>query len=163
MKAIVNVGMGETRVTNSVATCLVAPGLGSCIGVTLYDPLIKVGGMVHVVLSDSSAVNKEILLAGKYADIAIPDVLQKMYKLGAKKQNLVVKIAGGSQMFNLEKGANILNVGMRNTIAVKVALSKEGISLKSSDTGGNRGRTLKLDIATGVVTVRIIGQLEQEI
>lgn len=163
MKAIINVGMGETRVTNSAATNLVAPGLGSCIGVTLFDPIVKVGGMVHVVLSDSSSVTKEITLFGKYADIAIPDILNKMYQLGAKKQNLIIKMAGGSQMFNLEKGANILNIGMRNTIAVKLAFSKECLNIKASDTGGNKGRTLKLDVATGIVTVRIIGQLEQEI
>ena len=163
IKAIVNVGMGEIQVTNSAGTSLVAPGLGSCIGLTIYDPMAKVGGMVHVVLPDSTNVTKEITLLGKYADKAVPEILAKLYKLGAKKQNMVLKMAGGSQMFNLEKGYNILNVGMRNTIAVKAALSKEGLTVKAADTGGNKGRTLKLDVATGIVSVRIIGQLEQEI
>lgn len=163
IKAIVNVGMGEIHVSNSAGTSLVAPGLGSCIGLTIYDPIAKVGGMAHIVLPDSSTITKPITLPGKYADKAIPEILGKMYKLGAKKQNFVVKIAGGSQMFNLEKGANILNVGMRNIIAVKAALNKENLIIKASDTGGNKGRTLKLDVATGSVFMRLIGQQEQEI
>ena len=160
---IINVGMGEIQVSKSQGTYLAAPGLGSCIGVTVYDPKVKVAGMVHVVLPDSSNSNKEITSPGKYADTAIPELLDKVTKLGAIKSNLIVKISGGAQMFNLEKGGNILNIGMRNNIAVKAALSKEGLILKAADVGGNKGRTVKLEVSTGRVSVRIIGQQEIEL
>lgn len=158
----INVGMSEIQTSKLPGVILSAPGLGSCIGLTMYDTAIKAAGMVHIVLPDSS-INENPVISGKYADKAIPELLNRMSQLGAKKQNLVVKIAGGAQMFNLDKGGNILNIGIRNVIAVKAALNKEGLVLTGSDTGGNKGRTLKLNVATGVVTVRIIGQQELEI
>lgn len=160
---IINVGMGELQVSKHNGTSLVAPGLGSCIGLIMYDPKAKVAGMVHVVLPDSANAGVSNSLPGKYADTAVPELIEKMIKQGASKSNLWVKIAGGAQMFNLEKGGNVLNIGVRNTIAVKAALNKENLSLKSSDTGGNKGRTLKIEIATGKVYVRSIGQQEIEL
>jgi len=156
---VLNVGMGELQVSKMPGVSLVSPGLGSCIGLIMYDPLYKIGGMVHIVLPDSSVCTKQAL-PGKYADTAVPELLKKMSELGAKKHNLIVKIAGGAQMFNLEKGCNILNIGMRNVIAVKAALSKESININAADTGGNKGRTVKLDVATGVVLIKAIGQQE---
>jgi chemotaxis protein CheD len=160
---IINVGMGELQVTKHTGTALVAPGLGSCIGLIMYDSKAKVAGMVHVVLPDSANAGVNGSLPGKYADSAIPELLNNMVKVGASKSNIVVKIAGGAQMFNLEKGGNILNIGIRNTIAVKAALNKENLSIKASDTGGNKGRTFKIEIATGKVYVRSIGQQEVEL
>lgn len=159
---IINVGMSEIQVSKSPGTTLVAPGLGSCIGLTMYDPINKVAGMVHVVLPDST-ITKTPPLPGKYADIAIPKILEQMVQAGAKKEKLIVKIAGGAQMFNLQQGGNILNIGVRNAIAVKAALSKEGLILSTADTGGNKGRTLKLDVSTGKVFVKVIGQQEIEL
>lgn len=159
----INVGMGEIQVSKADGTVLVAPGLGSCIGVLMYDPRTKASGMAHVVLPDSTASNKPLSLPGKYADTAIPELLAQVTKLGASKTNLIVKIAGGAQMFNLEKNGNVLNIGMRNAIAVKAALAKEGFSIRAADTGGNKGRTVKLDIATGKVLVKVIGLHEVEL
>ncbi|EKE03105.1 MAG: CheD, stimulates methylation of MCP protein [uncultured bacterium] len=157
-----NVRMGEIKVSKSPGAKLMAPGLGSCIGLTMYDPVVKAAGLAHVVLPDSSCNNKPNTLPGKYADIAVPNLLEQMRQLGAKKENIITKIAGGSQMFSFEKGSNILNIGMRNTIAVKAALSKEGLHISSSNTGGNKGRTLQIDVLTGNVYVKIIGQQEVE-
>ena len=159
----INVGMGEIQVSKTPGTLLTAPGLGSCIGVIMYDPKFKIAGMVHVVLPDSTNSTKELTAPGKYADTAIPELLNNIIKLGAVKSNLVIKISGGAQMFNLEKGGNILNIGMRNNIAVKAALNKEGLNLKAADVGGNKGRTVKLEVSTGRVSVRIIGQEEIEL
>mgnify|MGYP001306451464 CR=1 FL=1 len=156
----INVGMGEIKLSKTPGTYLVAPGLGSCIGLIMYDPKISLAGMVHVVLPDSSATTKEIYSQGKYADLAIPELLKRMINEGANKNNLVVTMAGGAQMFTLEKGSNVLNIGMRNAVAVKAALNKEGLKISASDTGGNKGRTLKIEVSTGIVYVKSIGQAE---
>lgn len=160
---ILNVGMGEIQVSNNPVDIITAPGLGSCIGLSIYDPVAKIAGMAHIVLPDSnnsSTISLKTSLPGKFADTAVPEVLNQMYKLGAKKQNLIIKISGGAQMFNFEKGGNVLNIGMRNAIAVKSHIAKEGLTIKTTDTGGNKGRTVKIEVKTGTVCVKIIGQQE---
>lgn len=162
MSNFINIGMSQIEVASKPGTILVAPSLGSCIGLALFDPVSKIAGMVHIVLPDSTKITKETEMPGKYADTAIPEILQKMFAMGAKKNKLIIKIAGGAQMFNLQKNANVLNIGFRNTIAVKSALAKEHLEILKSDTGGNKGRTFKLDLDKGLFTVKIIGQNEIE-
>ncbi len=159
---VINIGMGEIYITDNASTVLVAPGLGSCIGLTMFDPDKRIGAMAHIVLPESMH-NKKQALPGKYANEAVPELLNGMIKLGAKKDNIVVKISGGAQMFTLEKGANVLNIGVRNVIAVKKVLQEEGLKIKNSDTGGNKGRTMRLDVGSGSVFVKIIGQQEIEL
>jgi len=163
MSNVINIGMSQIEVSSKPGTVLTAPSLGSCIGLAIYDPDSKVGGMAHIVLPDSAKILKPTEHQGKYADTAVPEMLKKMFSMGANKNKLVIKMAGGAQMFNLQKGANVLNIGLRNTIAVKAALSKEGLTLLKSDTGGNKGRTFKLDVQTGSFSVKIIGQEEVEL
>ena len=163
MSNVINIGMSQIEVSSKPGTVLAAPSLGSCIGLAIYDPDSKVGGMAHIVLPDSAKVLKVSENQGKYADTAVPEMLKKMISLGANKNKLIVKIAGGAQMFNLQQGANVLNIGFRNTVAVKAALSKEGLEITKSDTGGNKGRTFKLDVLTGSFSVKIIGQNEVEL
>jgi chemotaxis protein CheD len=162
MTKILNVGMGEIHTSKIPGTTITAPGLGSCIALIMYDPNIKAAGMAHVVLPDSTSA-KHNSMPGKYADTAVPELLNSMISLGAKKNNLIIKATGGAQMFNLEKGSNILNIGMRNIVAIKALLSQMGLTIKAADTGGNRGRTVKIDVATGYVTVKILGQEEIEL
>lgn len=162
MSNLINIGMSQLEVSSKAGTVLAAPSLGSCIGLGLYDPISKIGGMAHIVLPDSAKVLRENEQKGKYADTAVPEILAKMISMGANKNKLIIKIAGGAQMFNLQNGANVLNIGLRNTLAVKTALSKEGLSITKSDTGGNKGRTFKLDVQTGIFSVKIIGQNEIE-
>lgn len=161
--SILNVGMGEIKISNKSGDMIVAPGLGSCIGLSMYDPIVKIAGMAHVVLPDSTNISKPGNLPGKYADLAVPELLEQMIKQGAKKHNIVIKIAGGAQMFNFEKGGNVLNIGMRNAIAVKANLSSNNLTIRGNDTGGNKGRTVRLDVTTGKVYVKVIGQQEIEI
>ena len=157
---IINVGMSEIHISSSKSVILTAPGLGSCIGLTMYDPLVKIGGMAHVVLPDSTTSTKELTHPGKFADTAVLELISLLTKKGASKHNMIIKISGGAQMFNFEKGGNVLNIGMRNAIAVKAALSKEGLNIRAADTGGNKGRTMRLEVETGIVYVRCIGQQE---
>lgn len=159
----INVGMGEIQISKTAGTSLIAPGLGSCIGIVMYDPINKVAGMAHVVLPDSKSNSKPILLPGKFADTAVPELYKQVLKLGASEKNLIVKIAGGAQMFNLGASTNVLNIGMRNTIAVKAAIATSGFTVRNSDTGGNKGRTFRFDIETCKTYVKIIGVNEIEL
>jgi chemotaxis protein CheD len=163
MSNVINIGMSQIEVSSRPGTVFIAPSLGSCIGLAIYDPESKVGGMAHIVLPDSTKITKENETPGKYADTAVPEMLKKMLSIGANKNKFIIKIAGGAQMFNLQKGSNVLNIGFRNIIAVKTALSKEGLKIVKSDTGGNKGRTFKLDVQTGFFSVKIIGQNEVEL
>ena len=163
MIKIINVGMSQIEVSSNPETVLMAPGLGSCIGLAIFDTEKKIGGMAHVVLPDSSKITKTDEPLGKYADTAVPELFKRLEALGANNKNYVIKIAGGSQMFNFKQESNVLNIGCRNIIAVKAALTKHGASIKKADTGGNKGRTFKLDLNTGKFSVKIIGQDEIEI
>ncbi len=160
---MVPVGIGELRAGNSPSEVLVAYGLGSCVGVCLYDPQVKAGGLAHVMLPNSAeAVSQRPL--GKFADCAVPMLLEEMAKLGAETRRLICKIAGGAQMLTAPGfSTNGFNVGERNVEAVKAALERHRVPLLKSDTGGNRGRTLAVHLATGKIMVRTIGEKEIEL
>ena len=158
---ILNVGMGEIKISKTPGDVIVAPGLGSCIGLIVFDPTTKVAAMAHVVSPDSSISRTPEIIPGKFGDTALTELIRLMTEYKCNKANLKVVIAGGSQMFNLEKGTNVLNIGMRNTISVKATINSNGLPLIASDTGGNRGRTLKIDVATCSITVRHVGEDER--
>ena len=125
-------------------------GLGSCVGVALYDPITKIGGMLHLMLSDSTrcAYNKNINRA-KFADTGIRDMLDNMLELGANKGNIVAKIAGGAQMFEIKEGNDLLNIGDRNIEATKKTLQELEIVILGEDVGDTYGRTIELDLENG--------------
>jgi chemotaxis protein CheD len=149
------VGLGVLVATDEPGKGLSALGLGSCIGVAAYDPVAKVAGMVHVMLSDST-MSSAPGPAGKYADTAIPALIEAMVRLGAEPGRLVVKIAGGAQMFS--SGGGNLNIGARNAVAVRAALAAAKLRIKAADTGGTSGRTLELWVDDGRTTVRTAGK-----
>lgn len=153
--ATIKVGLGVLAVTDEKGKGLSALGLGSCIGVAAYDPVARIAGMVHVMLPDS-AIASAPGPAGKYADTAIPALLEAMRRMGAEPARLVVKIAGGAQMF--ASGSGNLNIGARNAVSVRAALSQAGLRVKSADTGGNAGRTMELWVDDGRCTVRAVGR-----
>lgn len=156
----INVKMGEIELTTKMSVVLAALSLGSCIGLAVYDVKSKMAGMAHIVLPDSNISYKNLAeeKPGKYADLAVPALLGKMLSLGSKKENLIIKIAGGAQMFNLNDDANIINIGTRNIKAVTKAIDDLGLIITKADTGGNKGRTLKLNSANGDFTLKVIGQ-----
>lgn len=130
---------------------LVALGLGSCVGVIIYDSIARIGGIAHVMLPDSTKFIAQTD-QDKFADIAIPKLIDEMVRYGARVENLTVKIAGGAQMFaglaNTE-----MDVSSRNVDAVKETLKKENLKISGEDTGLNFGRTVKLDTITGKVEI----------
>ncbi len=162
-QVVVPVGIGELRTSKDSSTVLVAYGLGSCVGVCLYDRKVGVGGLAHVMLpSSEDALSLRPL--SKFADQAIPMLIEEMRKLGASSRHMVCKIAGGAQMLTAPGfSVNGFNVGERNVEAVRAALSLHQVPVLGADTGGHRGRTLSLYLASGTVMVRAIGEKETEL
>lgn len=128
---------------------LITIGLGSCVGITLYDKYKKIGGMVHIMLPE----NRKGLKPAKYADTGIPLLIAEMEKLGAKKNHMKAKIAGGAKMFSVTSKDSSLNVGERNVIKVKKVLKELSISILGEDTGANYGRTMKFFTDDGKVMI----------
>lgn len=158
----IKVGLGQIAVSNDPEDVLAALGLGSCIGLTMFDPVAKVSGMVHVMLPESEIAQRPGP-EGKYADTAIPALLAQIRRLGGEPGRLVCKMAGGAQMFGNGSGGGMLNIGSRNAIAVRAALQAAGLRLKSAQTGGNFGRTLEMRVGSGIVTVRSVGGPTEEL
>lgn len=155
------IGMGEVVVTSSPTAVLTCIGLGSCIAVCAYDNVVKIGGMIHIVLPQHHSDNPQEF--SKYADTGVPLMLAKMIQNGANKDRLVVKIAGGSQMTVSPGLKDTFKTGEKNLINIMAALDKVNIGLSAADVGGNLGRTVKLRISNGAVTVKTVNGIEREI
>lgn len=155
--AVLRVGMAELKI-GGPGDRLEALGLGSCIGLALVDKVSKVGGMVHIMLPDSSIVNGPLKQPGKYADTAVPELLEKVIKAGAQRERLVVKMAGGAEMFSFAgSDSPKMAIGARNTEAVTQLLRSHRLKLSGSDTGGNKGRTFIVSLDRPDFLIRIVG------
>ena len=144
------VRMGEIEVSKRPGEELVARGLGSCIGLALIDRSSGVAGMAHVVLPESGGSTGE---PGKFADLAVPALIAQMQRAGAVKRRLDAVMAGGARMFELGE----MDIGARNAAAVETGLSRAGLKVRAAETGGNRGRTLRLTVGEFEVTVKEAG------
>jgi len=149
------VGIAELSVTTS-PNKLITIGLGSCIGIALYDKYSCIGGLAHIMLPDSTAFSN-IKNTIKFADLAIPILLKEMEKQGASIKNIKAKIAGGASMFNFQDKSMIMDIGNRNGFAVKSTLQEKSIPIIAEDIGGNKGRTMIFDTYNGVVQIKTVG------
>lgn len=154
-KSIIKVGMADLNVTSN-PNLIRTTGLGSCVGLTLYDPHLKLAGMAHVMLPSSDIAREGQLNIAKYADTALPELLERMLKLGAERRRLIAKMAGGAQMFAFAGSGDTMRIGPRNVESCKEMLVHLGIPLVAEDTGGNYGRTIELDSETGVLNIRSV-------
>lgn len=161
MIEIIKVGMADLKISKS-PNKLTTLGLGSCVGVALYDPITKIGGLAHIMLPDSTQIKRNTNLA-KFADTGIIELLHQMNKVGVNKERIVAKIAGGAQMFEFQQMDEPLRIGTRNILAVKRLLKELSIPLIASDTGSNYGRTVEFDLETGKLKIKTIGHGVQEI
>ncbi|OUM96958.1 MAG: chemotaxis protein CheD [Thermobacillus sp. ZCTH02-B1] len=153
MTETIKVGMADWKIARSGAV-LKTTGLGSCVGLTLYDEAEHIAGMAHIMLPSSEIARETSFNRAKYADTALPDMLEAMIAAGASRRRLVAKLAGGAQMFAF--GQDTMRIGPRNVETCKQMLEKLGIPLVAEDTGANYGRTIELDSATGILTIRSI-------
>ncbi|MCQ2910795.1 MAG: chemotaxis protein CheD [Clostridia bacterium] len=158
MNDMIKVGMGDFKVGKAPAQ-IITLGLGSCVGITMYDRVTKVGGMLHAMLPESSRIldgsNK-----AKFVDTGIVELLTALETAGASLNRLEVKLAGGAAMFPniVDTASPVLQIGANNVKATKQWLAKFGLRLTSEETGENFGRTIVLDLNTGDLEIRAIGQ-----
>ena len=154
------VGLAEIKISHDPADVLVAFGLGSCVGVGIYDPKIHLAGMLHAVLPSSKNSNDQN--PAKYVDTGIQELLDQMARQGLNRTRMIVKIAGGANMLNLGTKTSAFDIGTRNIEMAKNTMQILGIRIVSEEVGGQIGRTVRLYIADGSMTIRVMGGKERE-
>ncbi|MCP3762016.1 chemotaxis protein CheD [Domibacillus sp. A3M-37] len=159
---IVKVGIADLNVVKP-PDMIRTSGLGSCVGVVLYDELIQIAGMVHVMLPDSSLAKADIKNKAKFADTGIQALIKELEKRGTRSVRLKAKIAGGAQMFQFKSGTDLMKIGPRNVAAVKEQLQAARIPIFSEDTGGSSGRTIEFNPSTSLLHIRTVDKGEQTI
>lgn len=135
---------------------LAAIGLGSCVAVILYDPAIRLGALVHVLLP-SHSLSRQQDNPARAADTAVPAVIQTMLERGADTTRLVARLVGGSMMFADLMPSGAVHIGERNVVACRAGLRDAGVPIVGESVGGKRGRSVWFDVARNVVTVRSVG------
>jgi len=153
------VRMGELAVSSAPGHVLVSLGLGSCIGLALLDRKMGVAGLAHIVLPQSQGHVGEN--ARKFADLAVPELVSELEAGGARKVRLEAVLVGGASMFAVS--ASSLEVGQRNEASVREQLKQMRIPVKATATGGNKGRTIRVEVATSAVTYREAGGRDTEL
>ena len=154
------VGVADMAVTKNPQEDLITFSLGSCIAVVIFDAMVKVGGMLHYMLPDSSMdQEKARKKPAMFADSGIPMLFKQSYSLGAKKNNIRVMIAGGSQILD-ENG--VFNIGKRNYLALRQIFWRNNVLIAGEHIGGNVNRTVRLEMSTGRVFLKVsgIGEIE---
>ncbi len=159
MKQIV--GVADMKVSNNTGESIITYSLGSCIGLVIYDPMVKVAGILHYMLPESS-LDKDKARAKPYmfADSGIPRLFKAAYQLGAVKQRMKIYAAGGAEILD-QKG--FFNIGKRNYMALKKMFFKNNVMINKQNVGGNVNRTVRIEIATGDIFVKTSGSKEVKI
>lgn len=152
------IGIADLKISSNPEDVLITFALGSCLGITIYDPVLKVGGLLHAMLPQSSVDPKKAELNPfMFIDTGVPRLFRDCYKLGADKKRLIVKVAGGASFVN-ENNSDHFEIGKRNILMLRKLLWKNNVLLKSSEVGGAVSRTMSLDIDTGEVRLRVNGE-----
>ncbi|MDD4050915.1 MAG: chemotaxis protein CheD [candidate division Zixibacteria bacterium] len=150
--SLIVVGISDLQTSGDPQDVFITYSLGSCIGVTAYDPAARIGGMIHYMLPLSQiAPDKAAARPAMFADTGVPALLNTLLSQGAAKNRLVVKAVGGAQLMDQHK---LFNIGERNFLILRKILWKNNILIKASDVGGMMSRTLRLELDTGRVTVK---------
>lgn len=163
MSETIRIGMAQLAVAKS-PHILETQALGSCVGIVLYEPHSKIGGISHAMLpdiADAKESSRDNLY--KFANTAIQELLNRMVKEGANRKHISARITGGANMFPDIAKQQVMHIGRRNTDADKKKLEELEISITAEDTGGSYGRTIRLDTHTGKLYVKTIMQGEKEI
>lgn len=156
MGQMIKVGMADMNLC-SAPDAITTLGLGSCVGIVLYDATKKLCGMVHVMLPDSTQIKNNQNRA-KFADTGIESLLEELIKLGANRRCITAKIAGGAQMFAFSTNNDMLRVGERNVEATKRKLAQLGIPILAEDTGLTYGRTIEFYPENGNLIIKAVGK-----
>jgi chemotaxis protein CheD len=159
---IIKVGIADLN-TVKAPDFIKTTGLGSCVGVVLYDQGREVAGLAHVMLPDSALSKTGPINEAKYADTAVKALHAKLLRLGARPAWLKAKLAGGAQMFQFSGGSDLMRIGPRNVEAVLGELKELRIPVVAQDVGGNSGRTIEFDPKTGLMQIRTVNKGNSEI
>lgn len=155
-----NVGIADLAIARREGI-LITYALGSCIGISLYDPVIKLGGLLHIMLPERGNMMDSNPL--KFADSGISEMLRKMGVFGGVKSRYVCKIAGGAKMFDVGGSGSLGNIGERNIESVRKIFRDEQIRIMGQDVGQNYARTMLLDLENGEVKIKTFGRSEKNI
>jgi len=154
---VVKVGIADLNIVKAPGT-IRTQGLGSCVGTIIYDDRTKIAGLSHILLPDSNLAKRGNMNAYKYADLAIPLLIQKLVEAGASNYALKAKMAGGAQMFKSISDSSIMRIGLRNAEACKEQLGFFRIPIIASDLGGSSGRTIEFHPDTSKLEIRKVNQ-----
>ncbi len=156
MKIIV--GISDMRIGTKPDDVLITYSLGSCIGVVLWDPTVKVGALLHYMLPDSNIdAEKAVQKPFMFADKGVPMMFKEIYKHGAKKSNMRVYVVGGSQVMD---DSGMFNIGKRNQMIIRKMFLKNNVMVAKEDVGGNVNRTISLEVGTGLIKMKVSGKGE---
>ena len=156
-----SVGLGEQAISRNPTDILVAYGLGSCLGIGMYDPVTHVAGLAHAVLPENS--NGTDPNPGKFVDTGIKLLIEQMVKAGANRNRLTVRMAGGANMLVSASLSKTFDIGSRNIQSAHVTFNLINMKIANEEVGGNTGRTVRMYVDSGRMTVRVIGGQEHDI
>ncbi|WP_287125291.1 chemotaxis protein CheD [Desulfobacter sp.] len=159
MKQIV--GVADMKVSNNPAEDVITYSLGSCIGLVIYDPVVRVGGILHYMLPES-AIDKEkaVQKPFMFADTGIPRLFKTAYAMGAMKPRIKIFVAGGAEILDQN---GFFNIGKRNYLALKKMFFKNKVMIDKQEVGGNINRTVRIEIASGEIFLKTSGSKEVKI
>ena len=152
------VGVADVKVSNDPALRLITYALGSCLGISVHDPVAGVGGLLHVMLPTGTIDPAKMQAKpAMFVDSGVPLLFKECYRLGARKERMIVRVAGGAHAGASEDGDRF-QIGKRNMIALRKLLWKNGVLVQAHDTGGiQTSRTMWVEVASGDVTLKING------
>ncbi|NMC54051.1 MAG: chemotaxis protein CheD [Chloroflexi bacterium] len=163
MENSVSVGLGEIAISRNPDEVLVAYGLGSCLGIGVYDPVARVAGLLHAVLPESpngSSVNGS---AAKYVNTGIAELMKSLEAAGGSPARAKIRVIGGANMLLSSSLSKTFDIGTRNIEASRKTFEKMKLKVSAEEVGGHTGRTVRLFVHNGRMTFRIVGGKEQEI
>jgi len=149
------VGVADMVASNDASAELVTYSLGSCLGVTVYDPVRKVGGMLHLMLPESRIAPEKAQTAPfMFVDTGVPQLFKTFYNLGGDRSRAIIRVAGGAQFLDDNR---TFNIGERNIRAFEEIIARNGLAIHARELGGFNSRTLRFDLTTGEVTIHSPG------
>lgn len=161
----ISLGLGEQAISRNPEDILVAYGLGSCLGISMIDPVTRVAGLIHAVLPESpnGLDGKDPAASYKFVNTGIENLLSAMTKEGANRNRIIVRIVGGANMLIAPGLTSTFDIGTRNIEMARITLQRLNIKIAAEEVGGHTGRTVRVYVADSRVTVRVIGEKEHEI
>jgi chemotaxis protein CheD len=155
------VHIGDVLVSDTQGDVLAAYGIGSCVVVCMYDPMARAGGMLHALLPAAVNGNKGTGSLARFVDRGVPLLIDALLDRGAIRSRLIAYLCGGARMFVDPGLDDLASIGERNVLSAEDALQRAGIEIVAQATRERIGRTVKLHVATGLVSVRAVGQGER--